>query len=82
MDAYDSNLPITVPRSLVPEFYGLANNMHLQGTSSYPWTTRGGVKFTSFTKAPSWGADLYEDLVMPSLKVTAGFMWETWRRSP
>ena len=87
--------------------------------SIYSWTSTAGLKFTSLTKAPSWGADFYEELVIPAIAAMAvtattvhiphnihappnvtllnhsnlpiasyipvnkaGFMWETWRRSP
>ncbi len=49
--------------SVVPEFVALAHGTTLQGTSKYSWSTPSGLTFTSFTKCPSWGADLYEDLV-------------------
>lgn len=35
--------------------------------------------FTVFGKSRSWGQDLYEDLVEPTLDLP--FRWETWRRS-
>lgn len=41
-----------------------------------------GLNLTHFIKSPKWGKDLYEDLVQPELRVSAGFAWETWRRSP
>jgi len=41
-----------------------------------------GTPFQSFSKSPSWNNDLYEFLVEPTLKVSKGFFWETWRRSP
>eukprot|EP00048_Salpingoeca_helianthica_P013194 m.196564 g.196564 ORF g.196564 m.196564 type:complete len:294 (+) comp15465_c2_seq3:1556-2437(+) len=81
-DIYASNLPASYDTSRIGEFVSLIGKKHLQGTSMFDWRSAGGQTFLSFTKAPQWGADLYEDLVIPGLKVNAGFFWETWRRSP
>ena len=35
---------------------------------------------TSFAKGPTWGDDLYEQLVEPHYGLD--MMWETWRRPP
>ncbi len=64
-DIYSSNFPSQLA-SAMPNFQDLVQNKHLEGTSHFQWTVN-SLAFQSFTKAPSWGADLYEDLVRPAM---------------
>lgn len=77
VSVYESNLPSGISW---PNLQSLIDGNFIDGTNILNTQTIGGASFTSFAKSPSWGQDLYENLVLPQLKT--GFMWETWRRRP
>ena len=45
-----------------------------------PFQSRGGTKFTSIAKNPTWGLDFYNDLVGPTLQCDLDC--ETWEHDP
>jgi len=76
---YSSNLPSSL-RSSLPNMADLIDDKDSDGSTSKVIESVGGQRFTIFSKSESWGQDLYEKLVSPTLKVS--FFWETWRRTP
>jgi len=76
---YDKNMPSSIA-SDVPEFSKLVSGTTTDGAGTKVFKSVGGQEFTAFSKSESWGKNLYEELVSPTLKQS--FMWETWRRSP
>jgi len=76
---YDSAIPKALA-STYPTLSALYGGAREKGSSVATITSAGGTSFTSFSKDGTWGQDLYDDLVEPTLK--QAFEWETWRRSP
>jgi len=76
---YDSVIPAEL-QSNYPELTALYGGTRQTGSSVLPITSSDGTKFKHFAKDNTWGQDLYDDLVEPTLKLP--FQWETWRRSP
>jgi len=62
------------PRALLLKNQIISGNSPV--TSIIPFTSKGGVKFTSIAKNKSWGLDFYNDLVGPTLHENMDV--ETW----
>jgi len=78
---FASNMP-DVLSSVVPNMTLTVQEKAATTTSSTVSISsiRGTKKFTHFAKRGTWGKDLYEELVEPTLKEP--FFWNTWRRKP
>jgi len=76
-----SNMPNNLATA-APNLTAAVHQERISATSSImPLTSSvSGVHFTHYGKGPTWGKDLYEDLVEADLKQP--FFWETWRRNP
>lgn len=78
---FASNMPAAFS-SLVPNMTLVVQQKKASETSNVLAVTSvsGGTPFKHFAKRGTWGKDLYEDLVEPTLEEP--FLWNTWRRKP
>jgi len=77
---YDPKMPI-VYKNTYPNVDALINGqafLRTPATQVLDIVTKGGARFTGFSKNAPWDKDLDTDLIAPTLKV--GMYWETWMR--
>jgi deoxyribonuclease-2 len=78
---FASNMPSTLASkypNLATLVAGKSKHRRKGESSIVDFKSSGGRSFRSFAKNPSWGEDLYADLVQPDLKIN--MLVETWRR--